>query len=97
MPICMMCRQQKSDARNRANRRAKVRKIRCEECEARTLPSIRARAADDAARELLARLDAEHGGNLSAIARAVGAERAHVRQYMRRYGIGRHAKKGSAK
>jgi transcriptional regulator of acetoin/glycerol metabolism len=92
MPMCMMCGMQKRDARNRAGKRAKARKVRCDECEARTLASVRARGADDAARALLARLDEEHEGNLSAIARDTGAERVHVRQYMRRYGIGRYAR-----
>jgi hypothetical protein len=91
MPMCMMCGMQKRDARNRAGKRAKARKVRCDECEARTLASVRARGADDAARALLARLDAQHGGNLSAIARDTGAERVHVRSYMKRYGIGRYA------
>jgi hypothetical protein len=51
-----------------------------------------ARAGADAARrELLTRLHALHGDNLSAIARAARATRLQVRTYMRRYKIGSYA------
>lgn len=92
MPICKMCHENKRSAKNRAGRRARVQRIVCDDCIPRTLTAIRAKGADDAARDVLSKLDAQHGGNVSAIARDVGAERTHVRQYMKRYGIGRYAK-----
>jgi len=42
---------------------------------------------DDARRAELVRLLTEHGGNLSAIARAVGKDRAQIRRWLRRYAI----------
>jgi DNA-binding NtrC family response regulator len=59
-----------------------------------SLAEARRDGAEAAGRALLEALHAEHGGNISAIARAAQATRQQVRQYLRRYGIGRHAKKG---
>jgi DNA-binding NtrC family response regulator len=61
-----------------------------------SLAEARRDGAEAAGRALLEALHAEHGGNISAIARAAQATRQQVRQYLRRYGIGRHAKKGKA-
>lgn len=95
MPICMMCGEQKRDVKNRGYKRSATPRLQCDDCASRTLAAVRARAADGAALELLTRLYAEHNGSLSQIARVVGSERAHVRQYLKRYSIGRYAKKGT--
>ncbi|HWM85043.1 MAG TPA: sigma 54-interacting transcriptional regulator [Kofleriaceae bacterium] len=43
--------------------------------------------ADQRAREELVRLLAEHGGNISAVARAMGKARVQIRRWCRRFGI----------
>lgn len=90
-----MCLEAKRSARNRAGRRARMPRYICDDCIPRTLSAIRAQAADDAAREALSGLYEQHDGKVTSIARDLGAERVHVRQYLRRYGIGRYAKKGT--
>lgn len=59
-----------------------------------SLAETRREGAEAAGRVLLEALYTKHGDNISAIARAAQATRQQVRQYLRRYGIGRHAKKG---
>ncbi len=64
----------------------------CDLCSPNTIVGAKAAAIERALHDLMRRLYDEHDGNLSAVARAAGTERAHVRQYMKRYGIGRYAK-----
>lgn len=96
MPICKMCQEQKRSARNRAGRRARLPRNICDDCMPKTLAAVRARGADDAARALLTGLYEQHSGSVAQIAQAVGTERVHVRQYLKRYGIGRYAKGAKA-
>ncbi|HEU5055019.1 MAG TPA: hypothetical protein VFU21_00780, partial [Kofleriaceae bacterium] len=46
-----------------------------------------AAAGDPALRDQLVRLLAEHGGNISAVARAMGKARVQVRRWCRRFGV----------
>ena len=56
-----------------------------------SLAEVRRDGAEEAGRRYLEALHAEHGDNLSAIARASQASRHQVRAYLRRYKIGRFA------
>lgn len=58
-----------------------------------SLAAVRREGAEQAGRRFLEALYAEHGDNVSAIARAAKATRLQVKTYMRRYGIGRFAPK----
>jgi uncharacterized membrane protein YebE (DUF533 family) len=53
-----------------------------------SLAQVRREGAERAGREFLEALHAEHGDNISAIARAAQTTRYQVRVYLRRYGIG---------
>jgi transcriptional regulator with GAF, ATPase, and Fis domain len=57
-----------------------------------SLAQVRREGAEDAGRRFLEALHAEHGDNVSAIARAAKSSRLQVKTYMKRYGIGRYAK-----
>ncbi len=50
-----------------------------------------ARRADATRREVLVALLAEHGGNVSAVARAMGKARMQIQRWIRRYGLDRAA------
>lgn len=60
-----------------------------------SLAEVRRDGAEQAGRAYLETLYATHGDNVSAIARDAKATRLQVRTYLRRYGIGRYAKKGT--
>lgn len=61
-----------------------------------SLAEVRRQGAEDAGRIFLMAMHEEHGDNISAIARAARASRCAVKTYMKRYGIGRFAKKEGA-
>jgi transcriptional regulator with GAF, ATPase, and Fis domain len=54
---------------------------------AATAPPAGESAADEARRAELIRLLAEHAGNISAVARAMGKQRVQIRRWLRRYGL----------
>jgi DNA-binding NtrC family response regulator len=57
-----------------------------------SLAQVRRQGAEAAGRTFLEALHEQHGGNVSAIARAARASRHAVKAYMKRYGIGRFAR-----